>query len=239
MLRAHLGVAVHRPGAVLRTDCAALCRPLCSRPSAGRRGRRRACTTCLWGRSKSQPQVSIEVAPFAPPQRCAARLRRLLETALCHQWCQQHQQQCRRLLLQRPSFSTRRSPSWPSPGKPRQRGDAIQRSLRRQQSGAVLFVLALLALGVGFAYRSWRAGRRAPDLRGDPVVRAPAPAKAWPTGGAAEATLLVGSRSGPRPERRCPAPRRTASSRTRWRARSTRSRSRAPGRRCPSRKPSS
>ena len=183
MLRAHLSVAARGPGAGLCTNRAALCRPLCSRPSAGRRGRRRACTTCLWGRSKSQPQVSIEVVPSAPPQRCAARPRWLFKAALCHLWCQQHQQQCRRLLLQRPSFCTRRSPAWPSPGRPRQRGDA----LRRQQSGAVVFVLALLALGVGFAYRSWRAGRRAPDLRGDPVVRAPAPAQAWLTGRAATA----------------------------------------------------
>ncbi len=87
MLRAHLGVAIHGPGTGLPTDRAALCRPLWSRPSTSRRGRRRACTTCLWGRSNSQPQVSIEVAPVPPPQRCAVRPRMLPWTVLCHQWC--------------------------------------------------------------------------------------------------------------------------------------------------------
>ncbi|KAK9821709.1 hypothetical protein WJX81_000480 [Elliptochloris bilobata] len=36
------------------------------------------------------------------------------------------------------------------------------------QSGAVLFVFALLAVGLSLAYRSWRAGKEAPDFH-EPV----------------------------------------------------------------------
>ena len=70
------GCCASIPRSVLRPCTVGLRRPwLPQGISQGpRRGRRRACTTCLFGRRRGQPQVHVEPAAPAPPPRCAAWL---------------------------------------------------------------------------------------------------------------------------------------------------------------------